>query len=391
MAGFSATSVAAAPLQLEGACTAEALAVASGGLKTGAACRGLAEVALVGSGSAPWSDGTLAFRASGLAPLGGDLSGTRLGDLQGASNLAAYNHPLLYELWVAGTFADDRFGVRAGRLLADSDFATTGGSVFLNSSFGWPAFISANTRNTGPAFDRSALGLFGKLTLRPGVHLQAGLYDGDTFDDAGGDPARHPNGLHCELGHGQGVFAIAELGLAFGHDPVDSDRPLKIKFGAWLHTADFADRGDSTRLHTGNLGVYFVAERMIWRKPGAGPQGDQGVVFFARTGFAPGDRNLFSGTADTGLSCTGLLPGREADTFGLGLAWAGIGRQTRQAERAANAAVVSDYELAFEAAYDAAINDRWHVIPDLQWIAHPGGSRALPAALVVGLRTRLAF
>jgi porin len=340
----------------------------------------------------PGADTDFAFRVSALAPFGGDLSGTRLGDLQGATNIAAYNHPLLYELWLAGTFADGRLGLRAGRLVADGDFATTAsGGVFLNSSFGWPAFISANTRNTGPAFNRSALGLFVTVQPRAGLLLQAGVYDGDSFDDAGGDPSRHPHGLRVELSRAQGAFALAEIVLTTAAGPADAPRPGSFKLGAWHHTADFTDSRDPTRLHAGNHGVYVVAEQMLWREPGTPADDGQGLTFFARTGFAPGDRNRFTQTADAGLSLTGLLPGRDADTCGLGVAWVRLGQPFRQAERATGAAVVSDYELVVEASYDCALSERWHLIPDLQWIRHPGGSPILPDALVLGLRTRLTF
>jgi len=332
------------------------------------------------------------FRVSTLYPHGGDFSGTRLGDLQGASNIAAYNHPLLYELWLAGKLADGRLDLRVGRLLADGDFATTeSGGVFLNSSFGWPAFISANTRNTGPAFDRSALGGFARLALTEAVRIQAGLYDGDSFDDLGGDPARHPNGLHFELGHGQGTFAMAEIVLKTNSSPATTRRTGTFKIGAWRHTADFADQFDPARRHSGNFGVYLVAEQVLWREAGSQPNASRGVTAFARTGWSPGDRSRFTQTADAGLSYTGLLPGRRADTLALGVAWVRIGHEARRAERAVGAAVIPDYELVVEASYEIACGAGWRLTPDVQWFRHPGGSRALGDALVVGLRTSGSF
>ena len=378
-------------IQFEGNYSTEIRTVASGGLKRGTVFRGLAEAALQADLAAAFrAPADTIFRLSALLPHGGDLSGQHLGDLQGASNIEAYNHPLLYEMWLGAKCADGRLEVRAGRLLADGDFATTeSGGVFLNSSFGWPAFISANTRNTGPAFDRSALGVFAGSALAKNIRVQAGLYDGDSFDDAGGDPARYPNGLHFELGHGQGLFALGEIVLATTTGPANAARPGAFKFGAWRHTADFPDQFDAARKHSGNHGFYFIAEQMLWRETGSAAP--QGLTAYVRTGFSPGDRSIFAQTADVGLCCTGLLPGRDADVCGLGVAYARISGDFRRAERAAGAAAVSDYELVVEASYQIVLGAHWHLGPDLQWIRHPGGSRALSDALVAGLRTRVDF
>ena len=377
----------------EGAYSADVMSVIRGGLKRGTVFRGLAEAAMQADlAVAVGAPAGSVFRISALAPHGGDLSGAYLGDLQGASNIAAYNHPLLYELWLAGKLANGLVDLRVGRLVADSEFATTeSGGIFLNSSFGWPAFISANTRNTGPAFDRSALGVFAHTALTENVHLQAGLYDGDSFDDAGGDPSLYPDGLHFELGHGQGIFALGEIILETTSGPAGASRRGAFKLGAWHHTADFADQFDPRRNHAGNYGAYAVVEQMVWRETGPAFEVPQGLTAFARTGFSPGDRSQFTQTADAGLSYAGLLPGRDADRLGLGVACARVGGNTRRAERAAGSVVISDYELVVEFSYEIAGGERWRLVPDLQWIRHPGGSRSLGDALVFGLRTRLSF
>lgn len=377
---------------VEGGYTAEVLGVVSGGLQRGAVYRGLADGAvqcdLAAIAGAP---ANTVFRVSGLFPHGGKLSDARIGDLQGASNIEAYNHPLLYELWLGGRLGGDRLAWRAGRLVADGDFATTAsGGVFLNSSFGWPAFISANTLNTGPAFYHSALGVHGRLALAERLHVQAGVYDGDTFDDAGGDPSRHPTGLNFELGHDQGVFTLVEIVHERANDPKGRLLPGSIKLGVWRHTAEFSDQRDPTRSQSGNHGWYAVVEQALWREPGDSPSGSQGLTFFARTGFAPGDRNLIRQAWDAGLSYTGLVPGRDADTLGLGVATGRISEDVRRTQRAAGE-TMADYEMVVEISYRLVARENWSLMPDFQWIRHPGGSPAVPDAIVLGLRTRVTF
>lgn len=383
------------PLSFEAAYTAEGLAVVQGGIDRGVVYRGLAEAAIEADLAAAFgAPAGTTLRISGLYPHGGDIGGGRLGDLQGASNIDAYNHPLLCDLWISATIAPLHLEIRLGRQFADGDFAITGtGAVFHHSSFGWPAFISGNTLNTGPAFPRTALGIYLQADATSRLHLRAGVYDGDTFDSATGDPAAHPDGLHFELSRSQGAFAIAEAALDLGFDSAAGRLPGAVKLGAWGHTADFADRFDPSHSHSGNHGLYVVAEQMLWRAPGqpADTENPRGLTAFARTGFSPSDRNLFSQTADAGLGYTGLFPNRAADTCALGLAWARISGDEIRARRAAGDPTLPDYELVVEAVYDIAASRRWHVSPDVQWIRHPGGSSSLDDAVLVSLRTRYAF
>lgn len=381
-------------MTIEGGYTAEVLGVARGGLRRGATYQALADAAVVVDlGKFSGGPGAPVLRVSGLFPHGGDFSGRRLGDLQGASNIAAAHAAQLYEFSLAGTAAEGRLTWLLGRIVADGDFATTeAGAVFLNSSFGWPAFISANTRNTGPAFNRSALGAQGAWALAPGLALRAGVYDGDTFDDPEGDPARHRHGLATKLGGGQGAFALAELARTWTVGAEGRARPGALKLGLWRHSADFADQTDPARAHRGNGGAYLVAEQMLWREAHPGTTvAPQGLAAFARFGGSRADRNRLSRAADAGLSYTGLLPGRPKDRLALGAAWARVSGAARRAERVAGAAVVPDVELALELIYEIAATPRWRLAPDVQWIRHPGGSAAVPDALVFGLRSSVGW
>jgi porin len=98
-----------------------------------------------------------------------------------------------------------------------------------------------------------------------------------------------------------------------------------------------------------------------------------------------------SSAFDTGINYTGLIPGRDKDTLGIGIAFVRISDDVRSAERAAGAGIISDYEMALEVTYEFLLTSWWSVQPDFQWIHHPGGSRALDDAFVLGLRTRITF
>lgn len=321
------------------------------------------------------------FYVSALSLLGRGPTERYLGDFLAASNTEGYESLRLYSWWFEAGRAG--WSLRAGALLADEEFGgTDGGGNFLNSAFGWPAFISANTLNTGPAFFVAAPGVRFERTWGGTAAWRVGLYDGDAFDSPAGDPAITRHGLHYRAGGDQGWFVITEAVFAPGAGAT------RLKAGAWLHTATFTDVADATREHGSNHGAYAIAEHTL-----AGQPGDAGhVEFFARAGFSPTDRNAVGWAFDTGLAWTGPLPGRPADVLALGLAHARFGSPFADAARLADpAAPAPDFEQAIEASYTFTFSDHVSVQPDLQYIRHPGGSTARRDALVFLLRLNLSY
>lgn len=370
---------------------AEVFGNLSGGRRRGAVVEGLGEVSLdldLEKLTRYWPGAEI--HSSFLLPHGRSPSGQLVGDRQTLSNIDAYDSPLLYELWLDQTLWDERLSIRAGQLLADTEFAGSDyGALLLNGSFGWPAFISGNTLNAGPTYFRAAPGFRVRTSLAENGYLQAGLYDGDTFDSAEGNPRRNRHGIRWRLNSDQGAFAIAETGWSIHQGANASGLPGTYKLGAWLHTADFADLRDSSRSHSGNHGFYVAADQMLWRENDA--DDEQGLGLFFRGGLSPEDRSAFEIAIDTGLHYRGLFPGRDDDALALGFAYVNISDDIRRAERTAGASVLSDDELAIELTYQINLTPWLGVQPDVQWIRHPGGSGALDDALVVGLRTRVTF
>jgi len=362
----------------------------TGGLRRGAVYEGLAEAAvefdferLTGW----WRGATV--RASGIFPHGNSPSRELTGDVQTLSNIDAYDSVALYELWLEQTFWSGRGSVRAGQVLADAEFGYTDcGGTMLNSSFGWPAYSSSNTRNTGPAYYRAAPGARVRFEFAPGLIAQAGIYDGDTFDNDEGRPSGNPHGVNFRLSGHQGLFSIGELSWQRPAAADGSGLVGTYKIGGWWHTAEFEDVGVEDRVHGHNHGIYLAGQQRVWEEPdGAG----QGLGVFLRAGVAPADRNFVSFGLDAGLHYVGLLPGRDADTLVLGVAGIWASDDLRAAQQLAGAEILSDREIAVELTYQIPLKPWLTIQPDIQWIYHPGGSRAIDNALVLGLRTRLTF
>ena len=308
-----------------------------------------------------------------------------LGDFLGASNMEAHSSLRLYSWWLE--VSREGWSLRSGALLADEEFAgTAAGGNFLNSAFGWPAFISANARNTGPAYYVPALGVRLERTWRDAVVWRLGIYDGDTFDSPEGDPRVNRHGVRFSAGGEQGWLVLTEVAWAPG------DRAVSLKAGIWLHTGEFADvrdddagrpfalTGTSPRLHDSNQGAYVAVER-DW---------EGGWQMFVRGGWAPADRNQVAWGFDAGVSKTGPLPGRPTDVVFAGVAHAGFSSRLADIiHETEPEAPASDFEQVFEIGYTLALTGRWSLQPDLQYIRHPGGRAGQRDAWVFLLRTTL--
>ena len=292
-----------------------------------------------------------------------------LHDDLGADNSEAYQGLRLYEWW--GQATAGAWSVRTGALLADSEFcATTPGASLINSAFGWPAFISANTLNTGPAFYAATLGTRLAYTGET-TTWKLGIYDGDSFDSRAGDDHPNRHGTHYQVNGDQGAFIITELNWA----PTQS--AFRYQAGAWMHTADFEDQQTSGTYHSGNYGAYAAVERTL-----AGKKGEAGnIEAHVRAGFAPEDRNYFGWTVDTGVAALGLLPGRAADTLALGFV---------HADRATNTSG-ADFEQVGELSYTVVLNDHLSLQPDLQYIRHPGSDPTRDDAVMFLLRLSASY
>jgi porin len=332
------------------------------------------------------------FRVSALGLEGRGPTGRFVGDFLTVSNTEGYSSGRLYAWWAQ--LAAGAWSLRAGALLADEEFLATGpGGALINAAFGWPAFVSANTVNTGPAFFAAAPGV--RLELRPadGVTWRTGVYDGDAFDSSDGDPAVNRDGLSLKLGGDQGAFLISEVEWA------PAAGAWRALVGGWWHTADFEDMhrdgagrpfaitGLEPRIHSGNGGAFAAFER-AW----GGRSGEPGTVeAHLRAGVARRARSPIEWAVDTVVAWRGPLVGRRSDLLALG--WC---RARSSPALAATARLESpgeaepSFEEVVELSYTWVVSESLAIQPDLQWIRRVGGTAAGGNALVGLLRVRLA-
>ncbi len=129
------------------------------------------------------------------------------GDLFYISNIAGYSTFRNVELWLEQKFFDETISLRAGQLVADSEFVISNyGALFINNTFGWPAFISSNIPNGGPAYPIGAPGVRLKLKPTDQCCVMAAAFQGNVF-------AQNINnhGFDWNLNAEQGYFYLTEV------------------------------------------------------------------------------------------------------------------------------------------------------------------------------------
>ena len=353
--------------------TSEGFSHASGGVKSGGVYNGLGYGAMDIDGETAFGWGGTRVRFStlwthGVSP--GQYAGNELA----VSNIDAYDGLRLHEVFYEKDFG--KLNLRMGNLLADDEFV---GSVYrdvlINDAFGQTASWSANTVNGGPGFNAPGLGLRLRYDFSETTYLQAGVYDGDVFDDIGGNPSVNQHGTHFELGNGQGWTSLYQIGYNGFAVSDGKDLPGWYRLGAWHHTSEF-DRHDG-RKADGNGGIFASTDKLVFRE-----QGEQGLGFFGRLGAAKRDRSRFHWTMETGLNYMGLIPNRDEDVTSLGFIYG---------KHSSEISTVKSHESVLELTYLYQLSPAIYIQPDIQWINRPSGDITIGDAWAIGLRVGFTF
>jgi porin len=395
--------------------TAETFGNPIGGVKQGAIYEGLLELELTldFKKMADW-DGS--FHVSSYYPMGNGLTGSDTHDLFVVSNIDAYDSPHLFELWYEQKAWNDKISLRVGQIAVDSEFVISSTSAnFLNSTYGCPAVMSANAPLAVYPYGTPGV----RLQLDPDEHWRflSGIYSGNPAPDRVGDPNPHrgasndfdDSGTGFYINGSQGLFCINELWYNLNKEDHATGLPGTYKIGGWFHTNTFSSRRDDDhgvplaspasdghpQALDGNNGFYGVIDQAVWQDK-TDPSQTREIDLFCRCGNALGDRSIFNYYVDGGTTFNGLIPGRPADLFGVATAYGHIGSGLQgftedQNNLDGTNVPVPDFEQNIELTYLAQISPWWTVQPDLQVLIHPGGSAAIPNAVVLGCRTVISF
>jgi len=341
----------------------------------------------------------LCFHADGYQIHGNSITAANIGSLMPVSNLEATDATRLFELWFEQKMFNEKVSVKVGQLAADAEFVISeGGGYFLNGTWGWPSITAADLPSGGPAYPLATPGVRVAVNPNDRFGVLVAVYNGDPAPECASDDPQVCNnhGLDFELD--DDPLLIAEA--AYNYNP-DGLRGI-VKFGGWNHFGDFEDQrfnsGGALIAVTGlpgrpidnNYGFYGIIDQLIWRKPGS--EEPQGVAIFGRVIGAPADRNLIDFYADTGLTFSGMIPGRPADSFAIGFAYTGISDRVNGFDVDFGEPVARNYEALIEICYTYEIKPGWSLQPDFQYIWQPGSNVAgVDDAAILGARTSITF
>lgn len=337
------------------------------------------------------------FYSRWLYLYGQDPSTSLVGDIFTVSNIAGYSTFRNIDLWVEQELFDKKISLRVGQLEADSDFAISDyGAIFINATFGWPAFLYTSIPNNGPNYPVGAPGVYLKLKPIEPLVLKFAAYQGNVL-------AQNVNnhGFTWSLNPDNGFLYMSEASYFYEA----CDLPGQVKTGAWFFAGSLPGVNQPNTTLWGNTGYYGIIDQMVYRSSCCHEKchhlSDEGLGLFGRIAYEPSDRNFMDLYCDTGLDYKGLIPTRHNDILGLGIAYGQVSNGMRSPQTDLSsaptfmppdaAATVLNYEMAFEASYIAQITPWMALQPDLQYIIHPGATPQLGNALVIGLRATMNF
>jgi porin len=287
---------------------------------------------------------------------GDDLSGNEVGDFLVFSNLIRSEGIRLNRVQFGYQNEEKRFGWKVGLLLLDDDFMSSDyAALFANSAFGPLATVSANL--LAPIFPLSAPGLWMGADVSESWFLQAGIYAGNAGDDLGSN-----HGFGGKIKSGDGAVVFVEGVYAY----LASAGTGTVKVGGHWHSGAF-ERFSDGRTEEGNGGLHMVIDHPV----ASDVYGETTTGVFLRIGVSP-DESLSTVTfaADAGINWKGLLPYREEDVCGIGIAYAKFGEEYLESIRFGGS-TVTDKEWVIEGSYTCVLSESVSLQPYLQFIFDP--------------------
>jgi len=294
-----------------------------------------------------------------------------VGDFQWTSNIEAITpQTKLYEAWIQQLLFDDEVSFLFGLHDLNSEFYVTDGALlFLHSAFGIGSEMGQlNVDGGGPSIFPSTSMAF-RARYEPTKNFFAQVA---AFNAQAGDPS-NPGRTVLRIKGSDGALVIGEAAYQVSReDKTQSYR--KFGIGAWTYTRKFQNQVDSSMVN--NQGAYFIGENSF----------NDSVSVFLNYGISTGAVNPTDSCLTTGVTVKGLLPGRPDDRFGLGY----VRNSTSSEYRQTNAGSTT-HESVAEAVYRMEVSKGVSLIPDLQYVIHPGFAESVQDATVGAVRLELTF
>lgn len=313
-----------------------------------------------------WKGGTINTNVQYLR--GSSLSNEFVGDYQGYNNNGADKYLYLNEYWVKQSLLKGKIEIKAGKQNANNDFCYLNSSGnFINSSFGLIPNAAV------PTYPATALGIYTKITPVKLIDLRYGLFDGDARAGR--------SGFKTAFDKEGGLVNVAEINL----NPEIKGHAGQYKTGFWLHSGDkeelpiSEDEDYTPRTFGSNKGFYIAAEQNLYQEK---KDPSQGLGILGQYGWSPQNRNEITNYYGVGLKYNGLIPKRDSDEIGIGLASVHFSNRSELMNNQKSESVIEIYNKI-------QLTPWFALQPDLQLVIHPNGNEK--STNVFGLRTIITF
>lgn len=306
-----------------------------------------------------------------------------VGDLFWVNGAEVGDRPIdIHELSYEQKWFEDTLAVRLGKVCMSCYFDT--------NEFAW--YPSDDFQNYGlnnapnipfPGFAFGTLGAIVTYTPCAAFYIQAGITDADAeFNETGFKTAFHGP---------DDVLSMYEAGWTPTFETSRGKLPGHYRFGAWHDSQrkerfydDLGGRRRTVPVKRGDWGVYANFDQVVTRENPEVEDDEQGLGMFFRYSLAEGDVNFIEHFWSIGFQYEGLIPTRDADVLGFGVAQGIITGDVRLYRESPHR------ETALETYYSFQAYPWMTISPDFQWILRPGGLDG-PDAFVAGLRMRIVF
>lgn len=299
-----------------------------------------------------------------------------VGSLMGVNDDAAGGRSIdVTELWFELGLLDERLIVRAGKLSLTGGFDCSGcpvafdGNAFANDETA-QFLASPLVNNPTIPFPDNGLGL--AVYVQPTDLWYAAAAIADAQADA------RLTGFSTAFGGEDYFFSVFETGLTpnlpTGRGPLQG----AYRVGFWYDPQPKA-RLDGAGLRRDDTGLYVSLDQMLLRED---DQSDQGLGAFARFGWARHEVSEVRSFWSTGVQYRGLVPSRDDDVAGFGVAQGRLSRDS--------ADFTQRHETIIETYYNVQVAPWLSVAPHVQYVIHPGGADA-DDAMVAGVRVQINF
>jgi len=304
------------------------------------------------------------------------IDGPSVGSLFGV-NCDAYGDRAtdLLQLWYEQSLLENRLKIRVGKLDMTGGFQCQGcpvsfdGNTYAND----PTLQFLNCaliNNPSIPFPQQGLGAIVFAEPVDGFYMSAGIADANADN--------RTTGWHTAFEEDANTLTIFETGITPTLPSANGPMQGAYRVGAWYDTA--LPKADS-------WGGYTSCDQMIFKEDD-NKDDTQGLGLFARYGLANDDVFMISQFWSAGAQYQGLIPGRDNDVLGFGVA----NGQLRTVDfDYVNGGFVfpKGKETVYELYYNIMLAPWLSLTPDFQFIKDPISTGS--DASVFGLRLQITF